>query len=145
MYVEKGIPSIYRAKRVVIAGDPKQLRPSSLGIGRFEQSDDLYEDDSILKDVSYDAKSLLDLARYKYKETLLNYHYRSVYEELIAFFKSCFYDAKLIVSPNQKQSIKPPIEYVYVENAKFINRKNIEEAKKVIELLKNNFKNKKTQ
>src|SRR5690554_1867124 len=30
MYVEKGIPAIYRAKKVVIAGDPKQLRPSSL-------------------------------------------------------------------------------------------------------------------
>ena len=34
MYVEKGIPSIYRAKKVIIAGDPKQLRPSNLGFGR---------------------------------------------------------------------------------------------------------------
>lgn len=89
MYVEKGIPSIYRAKKVVIAGDPKQLRPSSLGFGRIDNEDELFEEE-ILQDVSLDAKSLLDLARYKYKETLLNYHYRSNYEELISFSNYAF-------------------------------------------------------
>jgi predicted HD phosphohydrolase len=142
MYVEKGIPAIYRAKKVVIAGDTKQLRPSSLGIGRLQDEDDLYEDE-ILKDVQIDAKSLLDLARYKYKETLLNYHYRSIYEELIAFSNHAFYDAKLIVSPNQVKSEKPPIEYVYVKNAIFENRSNIEEAKEVIKLIKKIFKERK--
>ena len=72
----------------MIAGDPKQLRPSSLGFGRLEE-DDPFEEDELLKQVSFDAKSLLDLARYKYKEALLNYHYRSQYQELIEFFKSC--------------------------------------------------------
>lgn len=139
MYVEKGIPAIYRAKKVVIAGDTKQLRPSSLGIGRLQDEDDLFEDD-ILKDVQMDAKSLLDLARYKYKETLLNYHYRSVYEELIAFSNHAFYDAKLIVSPNQMQSKKPPIEYVYVKDGVFDHRRNHEEAKEVIKLIKKIFK-----
>ncbi len=135
MYVEKGIPAIYRAKKVVIAGDSKQLRPSSLGIGRLDDEDDLFEEED-LKDVSLDAKSLLDLARYKYNETILNYHYRSTYEELIAFSNYAFYEGKLIVSPNQKQSIKPPIEYVYVKDGIFYNRKNIEEAKMVVKLLR---------
>ncbi|WP_162146837.1 AAA domain-containing protein [Acholeplasma granularum] len=139
MYVEKGIPSIYRAKKVVIAGDPKQLRPSSLGSGRLDDSNEFYEDE-ILKDVSLDAKSLLDLARYRYKETLLNYHYRSKYEELIAFSNHAFYDGKLIISPNQEKSVTPPIEYVYVKNASFENRSNKEEAKAVVELLKKIFK-----
>ena len=140
LYVEKGIPAIYRAKKVVIAGDPKQLRPSALGIGRLEEED--YLDDDILKDVTLDAKSLLDLARYRYKETLLNFHYRSQYEELIAFSNHAFYDGKLIVSPNVKKPLTPPIEYVYVPDGKFINKKNIAEAEAVIKLLKKIVKEK---
>lgn len=135
MYVEKGIPAIYRAKKVVIAGDTKQLRPSSLGIGRLEDEDELFEEEN-LKDISMDAKSLLDLARYKYNETILNYHYRSTYEELIAFSNYAFYEGKLIVSPNQTQSKNPPIEYVYVKDGIFDNRRNVEEAKVVIKLLR---------
>ena len=139
MYVEKGIPAIYRAKKVVIAGDTKQLRPSSLGIGRLEDEDEYYEDKA-LKDVSMDAKSLLDLARYKYNETILNYHYRSVFEELIAFSNHAFYDGKLIVSPNQFTSKKPPIEYVHVKDGVFENRRNEAEATQVVKLLRKIFK-----
>ena len=139
MYVEKGIPAIYRAKKVIIAGDTKQLRPSNLGIGRLEDDDELYED-AILKDISMDAKSLLDLARYKFKETILNYHYRSKYEELIAFSNHAFYEGRLIVSPNQFSSIKPPIEYIHVKDGIFENRRNIEEAKAVIKLIKKIFR-----
>ncbi len=32
-----------------------------------------------------EEESLLDLARFKFDEVMLNYHYRSKYEELIAF------------------------------------------------------------
>lgn len=142
MYVEKGIPAIYRAKKVVIAGDTKQLRPSNLGIGRLEDEDEFYEE-AILKDISMDAKSLLDLARYRFDETILNYHYRSKYEELIAFSNHAFYEGRLIVSPNQYNSKKPPIEYVYVKDGIFENRKNIQEAKAVIKLLKKIFRERK--
>ncbi len=139
MYVEKGIPAIYRAKKVVIAGDTKQLRPSSLGIGRLEEEDEYYENEG-LKDISMDAKSLLDLARYKYDETILNYHYRSKYEELIAFSNHAFYEGKLIVSPNVSLSKKPPIEYIYVKNGIFENRRNLQEATAVIKLIKKVFR-----
>ena len=139
MYVEKGIPCIYRAKKVVIAGDTKQLRPSSLGIGRLEDEDEFYEDE-VLRNVSMDAKSLLDLARYKYLETILNYHYRSQYEELIAFSNHAFYEGKLIVSPNQISAAKPPIEYIYVKDGVFENRRNEMEAKAVIKLIKKVFR-----
>jgi len=139
MYVEKGIPSIYRAKKVVIAGDPKQLRPSALGFGRITDDDDLYEQE-VLKDIRLDAKSLLDLARYKYQETILNYHYRSNYEELIAFSNHAFYEGKLLVSPNATKSQVSPIEYIYVKDGLFEKRKNIAEAKAVIQLLKKIFK-----
>jgi len=142
MYVEKGIPSIFRARKAVIAGDPKQLRPSSLGMGRIDENDEFYEDE-ILKNISYDAKSLLDLARYKYKEALLNYHYRSYYQELIEFSNHAFYDGKLIISPNVNQPKEPPISYIYVKDATFQNRKNIDEAKEIINLLKKVLRDKK--
>ena len=139
MYVEKGIPAIYRAKKVVIAGDTKQLRPSSLGIGRLNDEDEFFEQD-VLKDVSMDAKSLLDLARYKYHETILNYHYRSEFEELIAFSNHAFYEGKLTVSPNQFTAKKPPIEYIHVKDGIFENRRNVEEAKSVVKLLRKIFR-----
>ena len=141
MYVEKGIPAIYRAKKVVIAGDPKQLRPSSLGMGRLDE-DDPFEEDELLKQVTFDAKSLLDLARYKYKESLLNYHYRSHYQELIEFSNHAFYDGKLIISPNVKTPVEPPISYVYVKEGSFVKKRNMVEAKAVIELLKKVLKDK---
>ncbi len=139
MYVEKGIPAIYRAKKVIIAGDTKQLRPSSLGIGRLDDEDEYFEDD-VLGDISMDAKSLLDLARYRYDETILNYHYRSQYEELIAFSNYAFYEGKLIVSPNQSISPTPPIEYVHVKDGTFIKRRNEVEAAAVIRLLRKIFR-----
>lgn len=144
MYVEKGIPAIYRANKVVIAGDPKQLRPSSLGVGRIEDIDeDEILEENLLTDIAIDAKSLLDLARYKYHETILNYHYRSKYEELIAFSNHAFYNNKLIVAPNQKLSAKPPIEYIYVDNATFTKRANLNEAKEVLNLVKKIFRTRK--
>ncbi len=142
MYVEKGIPAIYRAKKVVIAGDPKQLRPSALGFGRLTDDDELYEQE-VFKDIRLDAKSLLDLARYKYQETILNYHYRSQYEELIAFSNHAFYDGKLLVSPNPSKTTIPPIEYVYVKDGVFEKRRNEAEAKSVITLLKKILKDRK--
>jgi GTPase SAR1 family protein len=141
MYVEKGIPAIYRAKKVAIAGDPKQLRPSSLGMGRLDE-DDPFEEDEILKHVTFDAKSLLDLARYKYKEALLNYHYRSRYQELIEFSNQAFYQGKLIISPNVKEPDNPPIEYHYIKDGIFDNRVNQKEAQAVIKLLKKVLKDK---
>jgi len=135
MFVEKAIPTIYRAKRVVIAGDTKQLRPSSLGAGRLTHEDAEFEEDAEL-DITLDAQSLLDLARYKYKETILNYHYRSKYEELIAFSNHAFYDGKLIVSPNQVSPGKPPIEYIVCEDGLWDNRRNLPEAKRVVEIIK---------
>ncbi len=141
MYVEKGIPAIYRAKKVVIAGDPKQLRPSSLGVGRLDEEDP-FEEDELLKHVTFDAKSLLDLARYKYKESLLNYHYRSRYQELIEFSNHAFYEGKLIISPNVETPKEPPITYVYVKDGSFEKKRNLTEAQAVIDLLKKVLKDK---
>jgi len=138
MYVEKGIPSILRAKKVIIAGDHKQLRPSNLGAGRIEMDlDELPEDTEIT--AALEEESLLDLARFKYKDILLNFHYRSKYEELIAFSNHAFYKGRLYVSPNATPPSRPPIEVHKMDNAIWANRSNMEEAKYIVNMLKKFF------
>ncbi len=135
MYVEKGIPSIYRAKKVVIAGDHKQLRPSNLGSGRIEYGND-EEDDEV--SAALEEESLLDLARARYDNILLNFHYRSKYEELIAFSNYAFYGGRLYVSPNTVQPERPPIE-VHRVNGLWENKANMAEARRMVELIKHFF------
>lgn len=142
MYVEKGLPSILRAKKVVVAGDTKQLRPSSLGSGRIEITEEELPEDEDMP-ASLEEESLLDLARSKYRDVLLNYHYRSNYEELIAFSNYAFYRAGLYVSPNTSIRENPPIEVIKVNDGIWSNRANFPEAKRVVELLKTIFNTRK--
>lgn len=139
MYVEKGIPTILRGKKVVISGDQKQLRPSNLGSGRLEIDVEELDEDTELE-AALEEESLLDLARFKYSDVLLNFHYRSKYEELIAFSNYAFYNGRLYVAPNTITPEKPPIEVHKMEEGLWQNRANIVEAKYVVTLLKAFFK-----
>ena len=131
IYIERGVPAIARAKKVVIAGDHKQLRPSSLGDGRIGADEDGEDDDAALEE-----ESLLDLARFRYPEVMLDYHYRSRYEELIAFSNYAFYKGRLNISPNTEQCAEPPISVTKVKNGRWEDRRNMAEAKEVVALLK---------
>ncbi len=141
MYVEKGVPSIYRAKKVVVAGDHKQLRPSSLGVGRIEYESDEEDLDDVVS-AALEEESLLDLARTRYDSILLNFHYRSKYEELIAFSNYAFYGGRLYVSPNVEKPERPPIEVFKVKGL-WEDKSNMEEARKIVGLLKEFFANRK--
>lgn len=138
LYVEKSIPTIFRANKLVIAGDSKQLRPSSLGSGRLEYDLDEYAEDNI----ALEEESLLDLARYKFlPPVVLNFHYRSKYEELIAFSNYAFYEENLYVAPNTIDLVKRPIEVYKLDDGRWVGRSNEKEALKVVEILKDFFKN----
>lgn len=132
MYLEKGLPAISRAKKVIIAGDSKQLKPSSLGFSRFEVEDSLdeFENESVVN-----SESLLSAAEYKWPSIMLNYHYRSQFSELINFSNYAFYNAKLFVAPNTKQPKIAPITMDRV-NGLWVNRQNIAEARRVVQWLK---------
>lgn len=132
MYIEKGLPAIYRSQKVVIVGDTEQLKPSSLGYGRIVEE----EVEETEHSGALEEESLLDLAQYRYSETMLNYHYRSIYEELIAFSNYGFYNGKLYVSPNTKKNDIKPIERIFVENGIWLDKQNIEEAKEIVSLVK---------
>lgn len=143
IYIEKSVPAISRTHKVVIAGDHKQLRPSSLGVGRIDYDDEQMEEENDIDNAALEEESLLDLARFKYPSVLLNYHYRSKYEELINFSNYAFYYGRLNVSPNIQQPPSPPIEVIKIDNGMWADRCNKAEALKVVETIKQFFKNRK--
>ncbi len=91
-FAERGIPSMYRGKQIVVTGDSSQLQPSDLYRIRWDE----VEDDS--PDLAVD--SLLDLAGHYLPEVTLSGHYRSKSLELIDFSNQHFYKGKLLLLPD---------------------------------------------
>ncbi|AGI86292.1 hypothetical protein MMALV_15730 [Candidatus Methanomethylophilus alvi Mx1201] len=140
MFVENGIPAILRAKKVVIVGDENQLRPNSVGKGRMtDNSDDDEDDDTVAGNAALEEESLLDLARFRYPCVILNFHYRSKYEELIAFSNYAYYKGRLYVAPNTEVPEEPPIEVIKTYDSVWTNRTSPMEAQRVAELLRTFF------
>lgn len=133
MYIESAIPTIYRGKQIVVAGDDKQLRPNGTFKSSIE-SDSEGEEQSVL--AALEEESLLDLAKVNYEKTHLTYHYRSQYEELISFSNAAFYGGRLKISPNLigNKSNEKPIERIMC-NGRWIDRANEEEANEVVNLV----------
>jgi len=92
---EDSLSSIVRGKKVVIAGDTKQLPPTPYfkNVGSIETDD---EDDEI---VEFD--SILDVANaVGITEKTLRWHYRSKHESLITFSNINFYRNQLNTFPS---------------------------------------------
>lgn len=142
VFIESTLPTIYRGKNIVVAGDSKQLRPSATFMKRYMGADpDMQEDYSV--QAALEVESLLDLAVARYESANLQYHYRSRNSELIDFSNSAFYSSLLRVAPNVSLNKKDrPIER-YKVCGKWIGRKNTAEAEKVASLLKNILLNRK--
>ena len=144
VFIENTLPSIYRGKFIVVAGDNKQLRPTSTFMKRYMGNDSEDELD-LSTQAALEVESLLDLATSRYHSTNLTYHYRSRNEELINFSNYAFYDGKLQIAPNTSKNIgKKPIERIKVSGS-WIGRKNQEEANAVVSLLKKLIKNKRNK
>lgn len=132
MYIESAIPTIYRGKQVIVAGDDKQLRPNGTFSNRYVDDE---EDDEEENRAALEEESLLDLAKINYDPVSLMYHYRSRYEELINFSNYAFYSGRLKVSPNLSyDEDECPIERIKV-NGKWIDRENIDEAEEVCNIV----------
>lgn len=128
--VEEALPSLYRGKRIVIAGDEKQLRPFDL----FRIKDESDEDD---EDEIISSESLFVLAKRIYNFRYLNWHYRSKSQDLIDFSNHAFYEGRLQVAPDVIRNPKRiPIRWVSV-NGTWQNTTNLVEAVRVVDELKN--------
>lgn len=138
VFIENTLPVIYRGKNIVVAGDSKQLRPTSTFMKRYLGSD-IDDELDYSTQAALEVESLLDLAMSRFKSANLTYHYRSKNEELINFSNKSFYEGKLQVAPNTSKNIRQrPIQRIKV-NGSWISRKNKEEAKAVVDLLKKIF------
>ncbi len=132
MLVQKAIPLMYRAKQLVISGDDKQLKPS------VNLNNRIYYDQetSIIENAIVPAPGLQDALKNKYYNNLINYHYRSVYAELINFSNAFIYKNSLYVStPKTYEPKNPPIEWIKVKEARYVKGKNLTEVKVVIKRL----------
>jgi hypothetical protein len=135
------IPALYRARRAVIVGDPKQLRHISF-LSRQKQ-DALkrkHNLDSEDLELNYRDKSAIDFADQAISSqddlVLLNEHYRSV-PEIIDFSNRKFYSNSLRIMTEKPVLHKdPPVEVINVNNGRRIDGINITEAETVIEKLK---------
>ena len=144
VFIENTLPTIYRGKHIVVAGDSKQLRPTATFVKRY-MGNDSDEELDLATQAALEVESLLDLATSRFNSTNLTYHYRSKNEELINFSNYAFYDGKLQIAPNISKNVgNKPIERIKV-NGKWLGRKNDEEAKAVVALLKKLIKNKKNK
>ena len=89
------INCIYRGRALILAGDDKQLPPTSFFERRIE--DDENEEETDVKDF----QSVLELAKASgaFNNLGLRWHYRSRHENLIAFSNYKFYEGKLVTFP----------------------------------------------
>lgn len=131
--VESGMPSIYRGKQIIIAGDEKQLPPSNL----FRAG---YADEENEEETNFDTDesvSLLNLAKRRFPEKILQWHYRSKYEELINFSNHAFYNGYVQIAPNVTPFKEPPALVWKRIDGRWINQSNEVEAMEVVRQLKN--------
>jgi very-short-patch-repair endonuclease len=91
---------VYRGSQLVIAGDQKQLPPTSFFSTSTETGSDDYEEGQL--DV---FESVLDIAKAsgKIRSLPLLWHYRSRHEDLITFSNISFYDGALVTFPSARQ------------------------------------------
>ena len=142
IFIENTIPSIFRGRHIVVAGDAKQLRPTTTFMKRYMGAN-VDDDHDYSKQAALEVESLLDLAISRFNSANITYHYRSKKQELIDFSNKAFYNGALQIAPNVvKEAHNKPIERILV-NGLWNDRKNIVEAKKVVELLKQILKTRK--
>lgn len=125
---EDAIGAIARGKQLVVVGDPNQLPPTRF----FNQSADGDGDGDSegTPDPDY-QESILVACKGSMSERMLQFHYRSKHESLIAFSNTQFYDNRLVVfpSPYPKNRLLG-LHYHYV-NGEYKSNLNHAEASRV--------------
>jgi hypothetical protein len=142
---QEAVPSIMRAKQVIIVGDSKQLPPTSFFKGTT--SDDEYEEEQDINEDKDAYESLLDESLKFMKPLPLEFHYRSKDESLIAFSNQHFYNSQLISFPNPIKDDNRGVKFYPVPGGLYERggkkRQNIPEAKEVAKLVLNHVQHNK--
>lgn len=136
IFPQDAIGAIYRADQLIVVGDSKQMPPSNFFNATIEAEDN----DEETGDVT-DFESILDLCSTSMQQLRLRWHYRSRYEQLIAFSNKNFYDSDLVTFPSSK--VDAPgigVDYYHVDGV--FDRKahtNRKEAEFIVDLIYQNI------
>jgi superfamily I DNA and/or RNA helicase len=85
------VPAILRAKRLVVAGDDRQLPPTAFFTSQAAEDDAEEEELAIELAATKGFESILGSLRSLLRLRMLTWHYRSRDERLIAFSNVQFY------------------------------------------------------
>jgi len=101
---EEAVPALYRAEQVVVAGDRHQLPPTTFFATVVEGADEIPDEDKTGKtaDAILGFESLLDTLEAFLPNWLLEWHYRSEDERLIAFSNAHVYSGRLVTFPSAR-------------------------------------------
>ncbi|MBM3252731.1 MAG: DUF3320 domain-containing protein [Candidatus Omnitrophica bacterium] len=140
---EDALGSILRAKQIVIAGDNKQLPPTTFFQSEVITSEDI--EDSKVEELPDDLDSILDeCASSNIPRTMLRWHYRSKHESLITFSNKNFYDSYLFTFPCAEEEVPSlGIKFYYKPNTSYDRGRtgaNIEEAREVAKAALQHFR-----
>ena len=139
------ISAIYRGKQLIVAGDQKQLPPTSF-FDRTASNDGTSSDGDEVEETLEDFESILDvcctlgLARRR-----LRWHYRSRREPLIAFSNRHFYDNDLVTFPSVFDTGETPaVRFEYLADGRWKSGTsggfNTVEARRTAELVMDHFR-----
>ena len=130
----EAIGSLARASQAVVAGDSRQLPPTSF-FGRDSVGDEDDDDDVVA--LTADIESLLDASAALLRDKMLQWHYRSRDDRLIAFSNSYIYGGSLTAFPGA--IVDSPISHCLVPFRPITGatgtRSNPDEVEKVVDLV----------
>lgn len=137
--LEEALPVLLRGKRVVVAGDPKQLPPTRFFEQTLADSEDTSAEtiDEVFQQQQSEAEDLLSAAlNLDVHEAFLDVHYRSRNEALIGFSNDSFYSSRLQPIPGhpKNRAGKAPIRLVRIDGV-YKERGNEAEAKAAADLV----------
>ncbi len=157
MLIDHAIPALYRAKRVIVSGDEKQMPPTGFFAQKMDDDEDsqelsLSEDHSEEELASYedawnrkevkDCPDLLTLAKSVLPVTTLEIHYRSQFQSLIKFSNHAFYGGQLHVPayhPKNEIISNKPLEVLRI-NGIYDEQTNKAEADALIDYISEHWK-----
>jgi len=130
------ICAVYRGRQLVVAGDPKQLPPTSF----FDRATDADADPDDENTGTAGFESLLDVClSLGIVRKRLRWHYRSRHEGLIAFSNKFFYDGALVTFPSADDGTGRAVRWEFVPDGLYADTVNVPEAKYTAALVARHF------
>ena len=131
------VSSLLRGRQAIVAGDPKQLPPTSFFTSSSEDEDEENDQDAPL---TQDVESILDamstLLPMPWGSRTLGWHYRSKDERLIAFSNHHVYDRRLTTFPGAlPDDCLAHVEVPFELDASWVSGSYSPEVQRVVELI----------